>query len=137
MGDSGTNVGLRRPARLWMDAQLVWTTIRVRRLLRRNDLRTALARCRPAGRHATRAPAQEEIVRVGRAVREVVGRLPGDSRPLVSSLVLIAVLARRGVDASLVIGVREGNRFDAHAWVEVGEAPALPVKGKFAQLVAL
>jgi len=123
-------------AKPWMVAQIVWTTIRVRRLVRRNDLRTALARCRPADRQATPAPSQDEIVHVGRAVRQIVGRLPGDSRPLVSSLVLIAVLARRGVDASLVIGVREGDG-DALAWVEVGDVPALSVKGKFAQLVAL
>jgi hypothetical protein len=75
------------------------------------------------------------VVRVGRAVRQIVGRLPGDSRPLVSSLVLIAVLARRGVDASLVIGVRDG--FDALAWVEVGDMPPVPLREKFAQLVAL
>ena len=74
---------------------------------------------------------------VGRAVRQIVGRLPGDSRPLVSSLVLIAVLARRGVDASLVIGVREGEGGDALAWVEIGDVPALSVRGKFTQLVAL
>ena len=81
------------------------------------------------------SPSQDEVVRVGRAVRHIVGRLPGDSRPLVSSLVLIALLARRGVVASLVIGVRDG--LEARAWVEVGEVPTVPVKGKFAQLVAL
>jgi hypothetical protein len=118
-----------------MAAQIVWTTIRVRRLLRRTDLRTAVARCRPADREAVSPASQDDVARVGRAVRHVVGRLPGDSRPLVSSLVLIALLARRGVDASLVIGVRDG--FEARAWVEVGEVPTVPVKGKFAQLVAL
>jgi hypothetical protein len=51
--------------------------------------------------------------------------------------VLIAVLARRGVAASLVVG-RPRNGFDAHAWVEVGGLPALPAaKDKFAHLVAL
>ncbi|HMF03486.1 MAG TPA: lasso peptide biosynthesis B2 protein [Acidimicrobiia bacterium] len=123
--------------RPWTAAQIVWTTIRVRRLLRRNDLRTALAHCRPTDREATPAPSQDEIVHVGRAVRQIVGRLPGDSRPIVSSLVLIAVLARRGVDASLVIGVREGEAGDALAWVEIGDVPAVSVRGKFAQLVAL
>ena len=75
-------------------------------------------------------------MRVGRTVREIVGRLPGDSSPLVSSLVLIAVLARRGVDTSLVIGVRDGAELAPQAWVEVGE-PTAPVRRKFAQLVAL
>lgn len=50
---------------------------------------------------------------------------------------LIAVLAHRGVVASLVVGPSRIG-FGAHAWVEVDGLPALPAaKDKFAHLVAL
>jgi hypothetical protein len=63
--------------------------------------------------------------------------MPGDSRGLIASLVLIAVLARRGLEASLVVG-RSRSGFGAHAWVEVRGLPALPAaKDKFGQLAAL
>jgi Transglutaminase-like superfamily len=62
----------------------------------------------------------------------------GDPHGLVASLVHVAVLARRGVTASLVIGVRPDKELGAHAWVEVGWMPALPAaKDKFAQLITL
>ena len=77
------------------------------------------------------------MVRVSRAVRQILGVLPGDSSPRVSSLVLIAVLDRRGIDTSLVIGVRDGVALAPQAWVEVGETPAAPRRETFAQLVAL
>jgi len=125
------------PAQLRLRAEIAWTTLRVRRLLRRNDLSAALDRCRNVAAPSEPAPSRDEVVRVARAVRRTLGALPGDSRGLIASLVLIAVLARRGVDASLVVG-RPRNGFGAHAWVEVGGLPALPAaKDKFAQLVAL
>ena len=68
----------------------------------------------------------------------VMGTASGIARVGVSAvLLLIAVLARRGVVASLVVG-RPRNGFGAHAWVEVDGLPALPVaRDKFAQLAAL
>ena len=125
------------PAKLRLRAEIAWTTLRVRRLLRRNDLSAALDRCRNVAAPSEPAPSRDEVVRVARAVRRTLGALPGDSRGLTASLVLIAVLARRGLDASLVVG-RPRNGFGAHAWVEVRGLPALPAaKDKFAQLVAL
>lgn len=125
------------PAKLRLRAEIAWTTVRVRRLLRRNDLSAALGRCRSAAARSEPAPSRDEVVRVARAVRRTLGALPGDSRGLIASLVLIAVLARRGVAASLVVG-RPRNGLGAHAWVEVGGLPALPAaKDKFAQLAAL
>ncbi len=125
------------PGTLRLGAEITRAGVRVRRLLRRHDLPTALARCRDTTPSRPRA-AHDEVVRLGRAVRRTLGTLPGDSRGLVSSLVLIAVLARRGVGASLVIGVRPVKGFGAHAWVEVGGMPALPAaRDKFAQLVVL
>jgi hypothetical protein len=125
------------PAKLRLRAEIAWTTLRVRRLLRRNDLSAALDRCRSAAARGEPAPSRDDVVRIARAVRRTLGALPGDSRGLIASLVLIAVLARRGLDASLVVG-RPRNGLGAHAWVEVGGLPALPAaKDKFAQLVAL
>jgi hypothetical protein len=128
---------LPSPAKLWLRAEIAWTTMRVRRVLRRNDLSAALDRCRNAAAPSEPAPSRDEVVRVARAVRRTLGALPGDSRGLIASLVLISVLARRGLDASLVVG-RPRNGFGAHAWVEVRGLPALPAaKDKFAQLAAL
>ena len=125
------------PAQLRLRAEIAWTTLRMRRILRRNDLSAALDRCRNVAAPSGPAPSRDEVVRVARAVRRTLGALPGDSRGLIASLVLIAVLARRGLDASLVVG-RPRNGYSAHAWVEVGGLPALPAaKDKFAQLVAL
>jgi len=125
------------PAKLRLRAEIAWTTLRVRRLLRRNDLSATLGRCRGATGQSGRAPAGEDVVRVARTVRRTLGALPGDSGGLIASLVLIAVLARRGIDASLVVG-RPRNGYGAHAWVEVRGLPALPAaKDKFAQLAAL
>ena len=127
----------RPPANVRLGAEIAWTTLRVRRLVQRKDLPTALERCRAAVRQPAPVPSRDEVVRVSRAVRRTMDVLPGDSRGLVASLVLIAVLARRGVDASLVVG-RPRNGFGAHAWVEVRGLPALPApKDKFAQLAAL
>ena len=42
------------------------------------------------------------------------------------SLVLTGMLARRGVYATVVIGVRPEPTFAAHAWVEVDGRPLLP-----------
>lgn len=128
---------LAPPGELRLRAEITWTTIRVRRLLRRNDLSAALDHCRNAAAASEPVPARDEVVRVARAVRRTLGALPGDSRGVIASLVLIAVLARRGVASSLVVG-RPRNGYGAHAWVEVGGLPALPAaKDKFAHLVAL
>ena len=59
-------------------------------------------------------------LRFGRAVVKVLRFVPTDSRCLMRSLVLTGMLARRGVYATVVIGVRPGPEFGAHAWVEVG-----------------
>jgi hypothetical protein len=127
----------RPPAKVRLGAEIAWTTLRVRRLVHRKDLSTALDRCRAAVPQPAPEPSRDEVVRISRAVRRTIGLLPGDSRGHVASLVLIAVLARRGVDTSLVVG-RPRNGFGAHAWVEVRGLPALPAaKDKFAQLAAL
>jgi hypothetical protein len=77
-------------------------------------------------------------VRLGRVVRRTLSPLPGDARCLASSLVLVRMLARRGVDSTFVIAARTEPRFLAHAWVERdGVAllpPADPVARRLVQL---
>jgi hypothetical protein len=100
--------------------------------LRRYGLRPTLAALRDAGAGAAPAAALDERQtigagrRLGRAVTRTLGVLPADSRCLMCSLVLTRLLARRGIESELVISVRPGERFAAHAWLERGGAPLLP-----------
>ncbi|MDQ3432859.1 MAG: lasso peptide biosynthesis B2 protein [Actinomycetota bacterium] len=65
-------------------------------------------------------------LRLGRAVIRSLHLLPTDSRCLVRSLVLTGLLARRGIESSLIIGVKPEPEFAAHAWVEYAGEPLLP-----------
>ena len=77
-------------------------------------------------------------VRLGRAVRRVLGSLPADSTCLIESIVLVTLLERRGVETSLVIGVEPGDDFRAHAWVELMGEPLLPAsQGVYERLTEL
>ena len=59
------------------------------------------------------------------AVIKVLRLVPLDSRCLVRSLVLLSVLARRGAETTLVIGVLAEPEFAAHAWIEHRGVPLL------------
>ena len=123
--------------------EILVTYARARRLMHAVDLATALERLRgtppPPG---TPLPAGELSVhvaqRMGRAVMLVLARLPTDRRCLIRSLVVSALLARRGIEGQLVIGVRPqaSEPFKAHAWVELGDRPILPTEG-YSRLHAL
>jgi hypothetical protein len=63
--------------------------------------------------------------RLGDVVERRIDHLPGDTRCLTRSLVLLRILTRRGIPASLSIGVRNEDEFSAHAWVELGGHPLL------------
>jgi Transglutaminase-like superfamily len=79
-----------------------------------------------------------EAIRLGSVVGRVLRALPVDSRCLTRSLVLTRLLAARGMTSTLVIGVRPGESFGAHAWVERGGNPLLPAgNGEFERLVEL
>jgi len=65
-------------------------------------------------------------VRLGRVVSRTLEPLPADSRCLMRSIVLSGLLARRGVDSTIVIGVQPGPSFAAHAWVEYRGNAVLP-----------
>jgi hypothetical protein len=90
--------------------------------LRRDGLRGALEALRSASHTQRPARRSREPTdagrRLGRAVARTLGVMPADSRCLMCSLVLTRLLARRGIESRLVISVRPGDRFAAHAWVE-------------------
>ena len=103
---------------------------RARWLLLRRGLRGAVGSLRSEVAREPRTaadPAQQVAAqRLGDVVRRVLEPLPFDSRCLMRSLVLTAMLARRGIFASVVVGVRTEPAFEAHAWVESGGVALLP-----------
>lgn len=115
----------RPAARLALAAEILTTYARVRWLLPRRDLPRAVAQLR-RGRRRGEPPGELSAGRYSDAVVRVLRPLPTDSRCLVRALVLLAVLARRGVRTELVIGVSPGPSFAAHAWVEHRGLPLLP-----------
>ncbi len=121
--------------------EIAATYLRVRRLVRSRPLPEAVATLRRARRARTGAePEVAHLVatRLGWAVQKALALLPGDTRCLVQSLVLTALLARRAIPSTLVIGVARGGTFTAHAWVECGGVPALPPRrGAFERLTEL
>lgn len=125
---------LRPRVKLALATEILATYGRMRWRLRREGLPAALAAARrEAGSGPGPAPGGDRTrsaavtgIRLGRSVSRTLAPMPADSRCLMRSLVLTAVLARRGIDAELVIGVRPGARLEAHAWVEHAGTPLLP-----------
>jgi hypothetical protein len=127
-------------AKLKLAAEVGRTYVRVRRVFRRSTLPDALAQLRaPLEGQVDATPVdREEGLRLGRAVTRTLGVLPADSRCLMQSLVLSDMLARRGTATTFVIGVRPGQDFLAHAWVELDGSPLLPaMEHQFARLADL
>lgn len=102
------------------------------------DVREVLAVVRDGPLKASPDSPQPRDVaaRIGYAVGRAMPRLPADSRCLAQSLVLCDLLARRGLAATLIIGVSTEDSFDAHAWVELDGVPLLE-PGKFGRLAEL
>jgi transglutaminase superfamily protein len=117
---------LRRKARLAAEILVIYANARW--TVARHEIPATLE-------HLRRRPGQPQPLddpsayrtglRLGAAVGRILSRLPTDSRCLARSLVLTALLARRGIPSSLMIGVRAGGDFGAHAWVEYGGLPLL------------
>lgn len=130
--------------RLLLAAEILVDYGRAYRLMRRTDLTEAVARLRghaaPAPTPASASTVQQHAtaLRVARAAMLILRRLPTDRRCLVRSLVVSGLLARRGIPAQLVLGVRPDSSgpFMAHAWVEHGGECVLPDEG-FSRLHAL
>jgi hypothetical protein len=95
--------------------------------LRRRDLPAVVTALR-AGSVARRPLPADDRRLAGAAVR-VLSVMPGDTRCLVRSLVVLRLLARRGIDVRLIIAARPAPTFEAHAWVERGGRPLLPTRG--------
>jgi hypothetical protein len=115
------------PRKLVLSAEILVAYVRARWVLKRHSLPAVAAAMRvPAAAHPPhRERAYPAGLRLGMAVTRVLGTLPQDPRCLTKSLVLSALLARRGIAATLVIGVRP-EPFAAHAWVEHDGRPLLP-----------
>jgi hypothetical protein len=121
--------------------EIVMAYARASRELRRAPIEEVVGRLRAAQpwRGAEHDAAElEEARRLGGAVVRTLRFLPGDTRCLRRSLVVVSLLARRGIAARLVIGARTGPDFLAHAWVEHDGRPVLsPLDGSFGRLVEL
>jgi Transglutaminase-like superfamily len=117
--------------RLRLTLEVVATYLRVRWLMRRDDPERVVGalRAQAAGSSPEVELEREHEVfvawRLARAMEKVLNRLPSDSRCLFSSLTLIGLLERRGVEQTLLIAVRP-RPFAAHAWVEVEGEAILP-----------
>ena len=116
----------------------------LRRAVRRHGLPAALERARDgstAHPDAVAPGADPEIVRAGalrlaRAVDRTLAAAPTDSRCLMRALVVCALLSRRGVQTTFVIGAAPSGDFVAHAWVEL-DGRALQPTQECPRLVSL
>lgn len=121
-------------------SEIVIAYLRAQRELRRAPITDVVERLRsaPVAMPASSAGELEEALRLGRAVSRTLALLPGDTRCLRRSLVLLQLLTRRGITARLVIAARSDPDFLAHAWVEHDGTPVLvPASDSFGRLVEL
>jgi len=122
----------RMPAdlRIRVALEIVGTYVQVRGRMLRGDVRHVVTRLRGDAVDMHDAYVAYRIGRrLGQPVRRTLDPLPWDSRCLMRSLVLLRMLARRGVVCRLVIGVRPGETLEAHAWIEHDGHPLLPTLG--------
>jgi hypothetical protein len=114
--------------KLRLAAEITRCYVHAKVLLARHDVRQVVARVRAGAPARTGAPTRADVVhglRLGTIVERSLRWLPGDTRCLTRSVVLVELLARRGQESTLIIGVRPGPQFGAHAWVELGGHPLL------------
>ena len=126
--------------RVRLAVEVLTAYARARRTLRKEPIASVVSTLR--SRSPAAAPhvsgSLEEARRLGRAVTRLLTYVPGDTRCLARSLVLTRLLAKRGIEAKLVIGARTTPDFLAHAWVEHAGDPVLdPGDGSFGRLVEL
>lgn len=134
---SGRRSGGER-ARLGVEVLAAY--VRAHRELRRGPIADVVARIRRSqpSRRSIDADPLSEARRLGWVVARLLAHLPGDTRCLVRSLVLLRLLVARDIPARLVIGARPEPEFLAHAWVEFdGNAVLDPGDSSFGRLVEL
>jgi hypothetical protein len=126
-------------ARVRLALEILVTYVESRRALKRAPIETVLSDLRSYPTHTGRVIASvEDARRLGWVVTRSLAHVPGDTRCLVRSLVLVRLLARRGIRAKLVIGARTTPEFLAHAWVEHEGQPLLSPGGEvFGRLIEL
>jgi len=114
----------------------------VRRSLRSDRLPEVVAMLRESpAQHAPR-PLADPVAdgeRLGHAVTRTLRLVPARTLCLVRSLVLLRLLASRGVVGELVISAlpAQGSTLDAHAWVELDGQPLLAPGPDGARLLVL
>jgi hypothetical protein len=116
-------------ARIRLVVELLATYPGLLRVVRSDDLvAMAQAARAPVRGRITTPPSLEHAtaIRLGQIVGHVFGVLPMDARCLIRSLVLLRLLERRSIRATLQIGVKTPGDFGAHAWVEHDGVPVLP-----------
>lgn len=124
-------------AKALLGLEIAATYVQVRAALRRRDVRVVVRQLRTAETPALRHP-ELTAVRLAGVVQRALASAPPRSRCLVQSLVLTRLLARRGIESSLVIAVSPGRHFAAHAWVESAGIELLPpADSRFRMLVRL
>jgi len=130
-------------AKARLAVEILAAYVRVRRQLASRSLPAAVETLRPRDRATIPLSGDDQAERIagarlGHAVGRTLAPLPGDNRCLVRSLVLTTLLARRGISSSLIVGVRSGPEFLAHAWVErKGVALLDPGGPEFGRLLEL
>jgi hypothetical protein len=116
--------------RLALGAEIVRAYLAVRRLNSRRKLPAVVVELRqaPVAGDLPLPDPRVDGIRLGRAVMRALVLTPGGTKCLMRSLVLLRLLARRGVtDAELIIAVQPGPAvLDAHAWIELAGRALLP-----------
>lgn len=144
------------PGKLMLAVEIATTYLQARWWLQRMEITETVALARLAGSHGvatvagktrsdyevpgpdhSRAAAQLGI-RLGIVIQRIFRLLPGDTRCLTRSVVLMRMLARRQIDTTLIIGVRAAPTFGAHAWIEHDGRPLLePIEADGQRMVEL
>ena len=134
-------IAVHKPSRARLAGEIVIAYVHTRRAMRRDPFARVLECARGSAsctRERPEAISLAEARRLGGAVGRTLALLPGDTRCLARSLVLMRLLSARGIQAKLVIATRTGPQFGAHAWVEhAGEPLLCPGDGSFGRLVEL
>jgi hypothetical protein len=126
--------------RLRVICEVIGTYPMVRWTLRHVELEEAVRRTRRgAPLRETYVPQEGNVAfRLAWIVEAILDRLPGDTRCLTRTLVLVRMLSRRGIGCAVVLGVRVAPEFGAHAWPELAGRPLMvPIEATGQRLLEL